>query len=254
MQLVRYDMAEAAVKKLSTHQAKDYHRYFLEITPGTEEEIFRRGLFAFASVHTSWQSNVRLYEYLWDLKWLNSKRMLFTRIVDSRAGMYTGRTKHIWMFAKSFWENPQAYMIGADEDWFDYRDRLVDMVPGLGMAKAAFFSELVYLDESIVTCGDTHFHQLYGATGKAPLNKTNWKQAERHWADICLKHGIPPTTARWMFWDTKQRQPDSRYWSYVLEATPDKPPQVHETRQLELWGFNERMNWLAQNCVQLLEQ
>ena len=49
------------------------------------------------------------------------------------------------------------------------------------------------------------------------VRKTEMDRIERHWAETCGNHKVPPVIARWVYWDRKQGQLDSRYWSYVFE-------------------------------------
>ena len=210
-----------------------YCPYFDSIRPKDNFEWFRRGLFAFASVHTTWKKNVDLYAELWDLAWVNSRRELFRRVERSRAGLTNNRTKFIWQFAEDFWKEPMAYRKQDGESWQQFRNRLEKRTLGLGHAKTSFFIELCYFQDAGVICADTHILQAYHLKGNASPGRKKVDALEAHWISACAQHGLPPVVARWAFWDSKQRKKDSRYWSYVLEGRPSKREEF--PLQLTLW-------------------
>lgn len=209
-------------------RAARYEEYFQTIKPRSATEIFRRALFAFASVHTTWRLNCKLYQQLWDLRWRNDKQLLLFLVSESGAGLHNNRMKFIWDFAQRYWAHPEWYLKQPYEDWFGYRDRLDKNIKGLGLAKAAFFSELVYFEQSRTTCMDVHMIKLFGLPAadyrKAGASVKFVQWCEREWDTLCAAHSVAPVTARWLYWDMKQKKPDSRYWSQVLEE-PGMPMQ-----------------------------
>ena len=213
-----FTQAELALGSIGPEVASRYETYFETIKPQTHEAFFSRGLFALASVHTTWKSNVALYEELRDLAWLQDQNELQHRIVRSRAGLFNMRTRFIWAYAQRFWDDPGAYYRRENEAWADYRARVQKWTTGLGHAKSSFFLELTYLHVAEVVCLDTHMLQLYGyRPGSEYISYRKMDAIEQHWLQACSTAGIRPVTACWAFWDTKQKKPDSRYWSYVLE-------------------------------------
>ncbi len=197
-----------------------YELYFDWLRPRNHQEVFQRGLFAYASVHTTWESNCRLYSLLKDYSsWLYNDAALKKAIVDSRAGLFNNRTRFIGRFGRLFWSNPEFFRPAKGERWTCFRNRIMRSMDGLGPAKSAFFLELVFPLETEVVCSDTHFLQLYGHKPKdvAKPGVENYEEMELHWRNMCLDCGIRPVVARWCMWDMKQKKPDSRYWSYVLE-------------------------------------
>ena len=88
---------------------------------------------------------------------------------------------------------------------------------GLGYAKTAFAIELCYPTECEVACLDTHMLQLYGHKVKGTPSPSKYRMLEQHWVDKCKSRKIPPFMARNVYWDSVQRQKDTRYWSYVFE-------------------------------------
>ena len=75
----------------------NYQKYFEQITPKTKMEVYNRFLFAFLSVHTNWQSNVRAYNLMKNQYHTDEKETLML-LVKSKVGMYNHRTKYIIEF------------------------------------------------------------------------------------------------------------------------------------------------------------
>lgn len=220
--IVTLERARVALSQLDKSKIPNYERYFDSIAPKTKEDVFRRALFAFASVHTTWKLNCKLYELLAPLDWIKTPKLLFLRIGESGAGLHNNRFKFIWDFTEKFWASPDWYMKHQYENWEEYRDRLLKAIPGLGLAKAAFFSELVYFQHSHTACMDVHllrlmFDRAYGGFDQGKVSKKFAVEAERAWVSLCLNLGFNPVTARWMYWDMVQQKEDPRYWSSVLE-------------------------------------
>lgn len=212
---------EQKITKLDKNKVKKYENYFETLVPTTLEDVFKRWIFAYASVHTGWQANCRLYELLKPLDWIGDSKLLLERIKQSKAGMYNKRTEFIMQFSDYFWRHPTWFKKSKNETWYNYRDRIMNKAPGIGRAKSAFFVELTCFHKANLACFDTHMVQLYGfLPSDYAQNKIKTKQynlMEQHWSDTCNKYNVSPVTARWMLWDEKQGKLDSRYWSYVLE-------------------------------------
>jgi hypothetical protein len=199
----------------------DYKTYWRSITPGNDSEVFQRWLFAFMSVHTSWQANVRGYEAIKDWwLWMNKWDALHAAIEDSRVGMQNNRVRYISEFAHSFWKNPSHYRKQGDESWVSYRERLKKDTLGLGAAKTSFALELCYPNTAKLTCLDTHMFQAYGLDQTRDARQYN--QLEQRWVDMCSMWAIPPYIARCLYWDTKQGYSSSSYWSRVFEKQTTK--------------------------------
>lgn len=198
-----------------------YEPYFEWLRPRSDQEVFQRGLFAYASVHTTWESNVRLYTLIKGYNsWLYDDVALKKAIVESRAGLFNNRTRYIGRFGRLFWSNPGFFQRAKGERWTCFRNRIMRSMAGLGPAKSAFFLELTSFGDNEVACVDTHMLQMYGVkpkdVGDADIDAFNG--IEMHWRNMCLDCGIKPVVARWVLWDVKQGHADSRYWSYVLEG------------------------------------
>jgi hypothetical protein len=215
------------------YDVRRYVNYLDHIKPKSEDDIFRRWLFAYASVHTSWQLNCKLYAALADLTWMGDKVELATRIRNSGAGLHNNRTRFIWSFTDYYWKHPMWFNRTGREPWDSYRARIEDVSLGLGFAKSAFGVELVYLQDAEIMCTDTHVLQMYGySTSEIKMGsipKKAMTEIQAHWVDACVSRAIPPVVGRWLFWDTKQNQPDPRYWTFVFEQE----------------NYNERLEFLT---------
>jgi thermostable 8-oxoguanine DNA glycosylase len=198
-----------------------YKDYWESVKPQNNDEIFRRYLFAYMSVHTTWKSNVAGYNAIKNFnEWLDNKELLREKIKNSGCGLYNNRTKFIWDFKDKFWVNPKDFYLTTKRYHVKKRDQIVNNISGLGTAKVSFALEQSHPNECRVFCGDTHMLELYGMKTLTYQSKKGldlYKKMERHWSVNCGKIGVPAYIARSIFWDIKQNKEDSRYWSYVFE-------------------------------------
>jgi len=193
-----------------------YKDYWEEVSPKNDSQLFQRWLFAFMSVHTSWQANVTGYHAIkkwWE--WMNRWDDLHKAIDDSRVGMQNNRVKYISAFSHKFWKDPGRYKKKHGESWEDLRDRLKDHTLGLGPAKTSFALEMCYPNQAKITCLDTHMFRAYRLDQVKDLKK--YSTIEQHWVDMSTMWNVPSYIARCIYWDEKQGHKDSRYWSHVFE-------------------------------------
>jgi thermostable 8-oxoguanine DNA glycosylase len=210
-----------AFKMMRAHHVARQHGYWQALTPLTPNDRMRRWLFAFCSVHTTWENNVRGYLALRDLKWVRSKADLQQRLVASGVGLHNMRTTFIWEFKKKFLMAPDFFEHHAGESWPDTRHRICTNLRGLGYAKTSFALELVYPTQAEIVCLDVHMLRLYGCgdmNGRSGIRfQSLYLQMERDWVARCQGIGTSPYVARCVFWDRLQRKRSSRYWSHCLE-------------------------------------
>ena len=213
--MIDCSQVDALFMSFNDKEISRYKNYWNSIKPQTENEIFKRWLFAFMSVHTIWENNVRGYNAIknWT-RWINRDNELEKILIDSRVGLYKGRTRFLSQFATKFWQNPKKY-IYRKGDWQQWRDTLVEDILGLGTAKVSFSLEMIYPNEAKVTCMDTHLFQAYGLNQNKHVKY--YEDIENYWLDKCRKQKIPSYIARCILWDRKQKKSNSRYWSYILE-------------------------------------
>jgi len=217
--------ADIFFKNFPRDKVVAYKDYWQSVKPKTNADIFRRYLFSFMSVHTTWKSNVNGYNAIKNFSdWIDDKEILREKIKNSGCGLYNNRTKFIWDFKDQFQENPTDFYFTAKKGHVKKRDSIVNKIKGLGSAKISFSLEQIHPNECRVFCGDTHMLELYGMktlTYQSKAGLSLYKKMERHWSINCGKLGVPLYIARCIFWDAKQNKTDSRYWSYCLEeGTP----------------------------------
>jgi hypothetical protein len=212
---VDYLTVNELFNSFDTEEVERYKEYWGGIAPKNDTEIFQRWLFAFMSVHTTWERNVIGYESIKDwTAWFNDDKKLMDIIVEARVGLQNNRVRFISEFARKFWADPDWYKY-QNGDWQAFRNKLVKEILGLGIAKVSFALEMIYPNEAKVTCMDTHLFQAYGLNQSK--DATRYKEIENYWLEMCGMWNVPSTIARAIYWDRKQDKTDSRYWSYVLE-------------------------------------
>ena len=212
---------ETIFASMSTDQISAYSDYWESVKPTNDMEIFRRWLFAYTSIHTTWEGNVRGYNAIKDIeKWSDNKETLRQLLIDARCGMHNVRTEYIWNFTSDFMSNTSDFHRGATETWTAFRDRLNARCKGIGITKVSFTLEMCFPNEAEVVCLDTHMMQVYGmkeVRNSGALKKV-YENNEQDWINRSQNINTAPYIARCMFWDAKQGHNDSRYWSYVLES------------------------------------
>lgn len=202
---------------ITPFERKSQTDYWSSVAPNNDSECFQRFLFAYCSVHTTWESNIKAYKLIknwWE--WMNQWDVLEEKFKRSGAGLFRNRVRFIKDFSAKFWSNPDFFTKQADnESWSGYRNRIEKEIIGLGMAKSSFAIEMMYPIIGQVFCSDTHMFQLYGRNQTKDAKM--YQNIENHWIRMSFEYEIAPYVARCIFWDRKQNRRNSRYWSYVLE-------------------------------------
>jgi len=209
----------SAFQNYSNCDAVRYVDYWDKLTARTPAQLFRKFLFAYCSVHTTWEGNVRGYQAIKDYHvWLESHNGLRTKLITSGVGLHNNRAKWINAFARDFWTDPTWWLRQTREPWFAYRDRLESRIIGLGHAKTSFALELAFPLEAQVLCLDVHMLRLYGVTQQNKVTPREYARLEADWVGRSYAAGLPPYIIKQILWDKLQGKPNSRYWSYVLEG------------------------------------
>ena len=212
---VDYSKVNDLFISLEVAEVQRYQDYWGAVAPKNDTEVFQRWLFAFMSVHTTWERNVIGYEAIKDWTvWFNDDKKLMEIIKGAAVGLHNNRVRFISEFARKFWSDPEWYKY-QDGEWQAFRDRLVKNILGLGIAKVSFALEMIYPNQARVTCMDTHLFQAYGLDQMKDARR--YVEIENYWLDMCACWNVPSYIARCILWDRKQDKTDSRYWSYVLE-------------------------------------
>jgi hypothetical protein len=206
-----------AFDSYSNSDAVRYVDYWDKLTAKTDAQLFQRFLFAFCSVHTTWEGNISGYKAIEEHEaWRDDHAGLRTRLIKSGVGLHNNRSRWIGDFAVRFWAEPNCFKRGLRESWSCYRDRLEAEIVGLGPAKVSFALELAYPLEAQVLCLDVHMLRLYGKKDQT-MRKNEYQVYEADWVGRSQAVGLPPYIVKQIYWDTRQGKVDSRYWSHVLE-------------------------------------
>ena len=208
------------------HQTKisSYEEYWKSISPTNSNEIFRRWLFAYTSIHSTWQSNVRSYNHIKNFEqWKNDKSKLAELLFLSKSGLHNQRTENIWDFKNKFFDNPDSFIKSTSESWVDLRNRLAQNLKGIGLAKVSFALELCYPNNVEIVCLDVHMlralkmnEQGYRADSKKEI--AEYMTGENVWLEKSKRIETSPYITRCLYWDILQGHKNSRYWSSCLES------------------------------------
>ena len=199
-----------------------YKEYWESVRPQNNDDIFRRYLFAYCSVHTTWKGNCAGYNAIKNFnEWIDDKDSLREKLHKSGVGLHNNRTNYIWDFSTKFWANPKDFYLTTKKYHVKKRDSIVSKISGIGLAKVSFALEMIHPNEARALCLDVHMLRLYDMEhlkyNKSRSGTEAYKKAERHWIVNCGKLKIPSYIARSIYWDDLQKKDDSRYWSYVFE-------------------------------------
>lgn len=229
--MIYANKANRIITSITPGESQRYKEYWADLTPYSDEQRYRRWLFSFMSVHTTWQANIKAYNLLKDRAWESDRSRLKELMAVSGVGLDTMRIEALWTFKQRFWELPSWWSRYGMESWSDARDRMVEQCYGLGYAKTSFALEMCFPLDCQVVCLDTHILQVYGVGGSAPAPKM-YKRIEAHWVNLCGEHGVLPTIARNVYWDRVQKQDSPEYWASVLR----------EPRLIEIAPVQEKAN------------
>jgi hypothetical protein len=206
-----------AFGELDEKTVAKYASYWGDLAVKNHGEYFQRWLFAFCSVHTTWESNVAGFAAIKDYEpWVEDKEGLRRRLVASRCGLHNNRTEYIYDFSNKYWSNPAWFYPQYGESTAACRDRLMPGIRGLGLAKTSYALEMSFPLLCDAVCLDVHMLRLYGDV-KAGCKDTEYRKFEADWVRRSKKAEIPSYIARTVYWDKLQGKSDSRYWSSVLE-------------------------------------
>ena len=83
-----------------------YAQYFQRLAPVNPDDIMRRFLFAYLSIQTSWETNVRLYTRLKDLAWIDQPMEQLQQVfIDMHTGLHNTRPRNLWEFGQLYRAN-----------------------------------------------------------------------------------------------------------------------------------------------------
>lgn len=212
---------QEAILSLEPELLARYEEHFVnELRPDGHQDLFRRFLFAYLSVQTAWETNVRLYNRLKDLHWIkNDEDYLRQLFEEERCGRHNNRARYIHDFTTKFWARPEWFYPQDGEKWQDFRKRLNKAMLGLAHTKISFVIEMVWPEADCV-CLDRHMlAKLFRARrtkyGYNP-SPTKYRKFESQWCRFCKQRGIKPGLARLAYWDKLQGQKDPSFWTECI--------------------------------------
>lgn len=209
-----------------------YQTYWNQLVPRNHEEYFDRWVFAISSIVNSWQNNCRSYNFIRNLGYPLG-RLGFEGLVDKLAlsgcGIHQRRAQSLWAIDQTFWSKPDEWNPKKWESLPAFRNRLVERIPGMGLAKVSFVLEMILPESCDVVCADRHMLRLYGYSSEAKISKKEYSLIEADWVGRCRNLGLPAPLARHIWWDQIRGEWSTRYWSCVLE-NPDRSYQVPPVR------------------------
>lgn len=215
------EVLDSFFSSITPSKLRSYSDYWESVKPTTFDEVFKRWIFAFTSIHTTWESNVRAYNALKNYEvWIDDQNKLKELLIESRCGLHNMRTKYIWDFKEDYFKNTVDFSKRDNESWGEFRDRLTTRLLGIGITKVSFTLEMCYPNLNETVCLDTHMMQIYGmkSVSSAGSAKKEYEKNEADWLKRSQDIEASTCVTRALYWDMKQGQPDSRYWSYVLES------------------------------------
>ncbi len=139
----KFKQASQFLSSICPKDVAPYLRYWAGLMPQRPRDFWLRWIFAYMSIHTTWECNVRGYLTIANLHEAFSRKQLSTAIKKSGTGLYHMRTKGIWDFTQRFQQTPKSFTPELGEKMVPYRDRLAKELYGIGMAKTSFVFEML---------------------------------------------------------------------------------------------------------------
>lgn len=190
------EAAEKHIKSLAKRrkEVNSYTDYWKSITPTDNESVYRRWLFAYLSVHTSWQRTVAVYKELNKLRDENGGFIpgqiessenyqkeifdeydgLWPTLLHSGIGIHKRRHKGLLKLTDLFRAHPERFTFNFDNST-KYSDAIAQRVGvgylmhgyGIALAKISFAAELCSPLYCPLVCIDTHIMRLYSVTNNS---------------------------------------------------------------------------------------
>jgi len=84
---------------VSSNEIEEHQNYWSKLIPDEPEQKFQRYLFAFLSVHTSWENNVKAYIRIKDFwNWMGNEEELRSRLIECGVGLHNNRVRDTHLF------------------------------------------------------------------------------------------------------------------------------------------------------------
>lgn len=199
-----------------------YRDYWRSVLPTGPHGVWLRWVFAYMSIHTTWERNVAGYRAVAALGSSFSRTQLAGAIAGAGVGLLRNRTEGLWRLRQELGAHPARWQPAADPGRHrEQRDELARQAYGIGLTKVSFAFELCAPLACGVVCLDTHLLQLYGGRqGAEAPGAAAYNEMEAHWLRLCAARGLASPLVRHLYWDAKKERASTRYWSWVFEGGP----------------------------------
>jgi len=194
-------------------EVAEQKKYWIQQYPKSNQEVRNRWLFAFASVHTNWQNNVKQYESVKDKPLCDYGKVL-SRLKNSGGGMHGSKAQGIMHFG-ALWRYDNTRFTQKPTDWVANRNANAEELRSINKTKCSFADELCWPLETESVCLDVHMLRLMGLPDKA-LTCSIYDKIEKYWNKLAKAKDIPAFIARCIYWDRQNNQPNSHYWAHIL--------------------------------------
>lgn len=201
-------------ESIQEHEVNTQIEYWQKKAPKTEQEVKNRWVFAYTSVHTSWDKNVVQYGLLKNQP-LNNILRITHQLILSRGGMQNQKAAGIFHFGISFNQNKKLFL-DVPTCLRGLRDDLAKQLIQINYAKVSFALEMCNPLTANVVCLDRHILGLYGHDKEKAPGKILYHGMEDYWLRLSQERDVPPYIARCIYWDRAQNQNNSHYWAKIL--------------------------------------
>ena len=199
---------------IENHEIDTQINYWRMKAPQTPQDIKNRWVFAYTSVHTTWESNVAQYNLLKDQSLSNLSALTY-KLTLSRGGMQNQKAYGIYHFDIN-WKQRAEMFLNTASCLRGHRDYLAKELIQINYAKVSFALEMCNPLTANVVCLDRHILDLYGHDKEKAPGKLLYHRMENYWLHLSRERDVPPYIARCIYWDRAQNQSDSHYWAKVL--------------------------------------
>jgi thermostable 8-oxoguanine DNA glycosylase len=108
--------------------------------------------------------------------------------------------------------------LSSRSEWRQHRNKLVNKLNKLGMAKTSFALEMLHPLTAKTICIDRHMFKAFGWENvDVSSTKKQYEYFEDYWLDLSEEYKISPAISRNLFWDIIQQEPSSMYWGEYLQ-------------------------------------
>lgn len=224
----RKQEVERRIHALSQTCVTRYNEYWESIKPHTDEERYKRWVYAVISPRIRFDRNSKAYDAVANGSWTTEEEVV-RLIKNTGAGCHNSKGRVVWQLRQRLLNDDTAFLHTPEEEgfasWQDFRDSIFKQKSflGVGAAVASFGMTMSYPLTAQVVKLDSHMRHWYGIK-RSSFTVKQYRQVEDHFVNTCNAHGYPPAVVREILWDEDQNKELSQYWSYVFEQKKQQRP------------------------------